>query len=191
MKWRLFTGSMVVIASVAILVLSLVSPPVPEPVPESVLPEEVHSAGIPTRLKIPKLNVDAAIEQIGLTSEGAVDVPTGPANAAWFNRGPRPGEIGSAVIDGHFGWKDGIPAVFDALHTLKKGDTLSVEDEEGVTRTFVVRELRFYDWDENAPDVFGVLDRKAHLNLITCKGAWDIGQQSYAERLVVFADMVE
>jgi len=69
--------------------------------------------GIPARLKIPKIKVDIALEQVGLTSQGAVDVPKGHSNGAWFNLGPRPGNIGSAVIVGHYGyWKNGTPTTW-------------------------------------------------------------------------------
>lgn len=91
-------------------------------------------------------------------------------------------------MDGHAGWKNGIPAVFDNLHTLEKGDSIYVEDEKGVTTTFLVRDIRTYDPKAVAPDVFSSNDGKAHLNLITCEGVWDPVARSSTKRLVVFAD---
>jgi LPXTG-site transpeptidase (sortase) family protein len=114
--------------------------------------------------------------------------PEGPDDVAWFNLGTRPGENGSAVIDGHSGWKDGIPAVFDTLHALHKGDKIYVEDEKGSTTTFVVRELRTLGAKEDATSVFSSSDGKAHLNLITCEGTWDPVSRTSSERLIVFAD---
>lgn len=151
--------------------------------------EQVNTSNeLPVRLKIPSINVDAPVEYAGLTSDGAMDVPKGPVNVAWFNLGPRPGENGSAVIAGHYGWKNNIPAVFDNLHKLSKGDKISTEDEKGVTTVFVVREIQIYGKDEAAPDVFGSDDGKAHLNLITCAGVWNKAEKTRSERLVVFAD---
>ncbi|MFA5996458.1 MAG: class F sortase [Candidatus Paceibacterota bacterium] len=152
------------------------------------LGEEEIRSGLPARLTIPSIGVDTALESVGLTPKGAMDVPTGPVNAAWFSLGPRPGEEGSAVIAGHYGWKDGLPAVFDNLSALQRGDTVYVEDENGVRTAFVVRELRIYGEYEDVPEVFGSLDGKAHLNLVTCGGAWNTVSRSYAKRLVVFAD---
>ena len=146
------------------------------------------SSGFPVRLKIPAINVNAAIERVGLTPQGAVAVPKGPTNAAWFYLGPRPGEKGSSVIDGHFGWKNGIPAVFDDLNKLRKGDKLYVEDEKGAVVSFIVREIRTYAHDKNVPGVFDSNDGKAHLNLITCEGVWNEVQKNYSDRLVVFTD---
>lgn len=153
------------------------------------LKQEQASSGLPVRLKIPKINVDASIEHVGVTSDGAMGVPKDPTGVAWFKFGPHPGETGSAVIAGHYGfWQNGKGSVFDDLSELKKGDVLSVEDEKGVITTFVVRESRRYDPKADASDVFGSSDGKAHLNLITCEGTWNKIQQSYSNRLVVFTD---
>lgn len=146
---------------------------------------------IPVRIVIPKMGTNAPIELVGLTAEGAMDIPKAPNSTAWFSQGPRPGEVGSAVIAGHFGWRDGIPAVFDNLHTLQKGDRLYVEDGSGKIRTFVVRELRTYGEYENASDVFASYDGGSHLNLVTCQGVWNKTLRSYSKRLVVFTDRVE
>jgi LPXTG-site transpeptidase (sortase) family protein len=160
-----------------------------EAIRNSVFPEQMVY-GLPLRLKIPKINVDAAVVYVGLTSQGAMDIPEGPADVAWFNLGPRPGEVGSAVISCHYGWKNSIPAVFDNLHKLRKGDKLYIEDDKGATITFVVRESRVYDSEEDAPNVFISTDG-SHLNLVTCSGAWNKDKKNYAQRLVVFTDAVK
>lgn len=144
--------------------------------------------GLPLRLKIPKIKVDAAVDHIGLTPDGAMGVPTIPRNVAWFDLGPRPGEVGSAAIAGHVNWYNGAKAVFVNLSKLKKGDKIIITDDRGVTTTFVVRRLRTYNYNEDAPDVFSSEDGKAHLNLITCIGVWNKKLKSYSKRLVVFAD---
>lgn len=148
---------------------------------------------LPKRLKIPKIGVDAALEYVGLTSGGAMGVPISPTNAAWFQEGPRPGDKGSAVIDGHFGfWEEsGVPTVFNNLFELRKGDKLLIEDEKGAVITFIVSELQIYDDSQNASEVFVSNDGKAHLNLITCEGIWNRTLQSFPRRLVVFSDKEE
>lgn len=146
--------------------------------------------GLPTRIEIPKINVDAPVEDVGLTTEGAMAVPAGPTSTAWFDLGPRPGEIGSAVIAGHEGWKDGIGAVFDDLNKLRSGDKVYVESMGGATTTFVVSGTQIYDQNGDATDVFSSSDGKAHLNLITCEGAWNPATKTYSNRLVVFTDKI-
>jgi len=144
----------------------------------------------PVRLKIPRIGVGAKIESVGLTSQGSVGVPEGPANVAWFDGSPNPGDMGNAIISGHFGWKDGLSSVFDNLSRLEKGDVLYVEDDAGMTITFVVRESRNYDPKADASVVFNSSDGEAHLNLITCEGVWSATEESYSLRLVVFTDRV-
>ncbi|MBU1038764.1 class F sortase [Patescibacteria group bacterium] len=149
---------------------------------------EQANVGLPERLKIPSINVDAPIEYVGLTSDGAMDVPKDPVKVAWFNLGPRPGQSGSSVIAGHYSWKNDLPAVFDNLYKLRKGDKISVEDEKGVNIIFVVREIQIYDKNEDASDVFDSSDGKAHLNLITCTGVWNKAEKTSSGRLIVFTD---
>lgn len=144
--------------------------------------------GFPARLIIPKINTNVTIEQVGVAPDGTMDVPRQPDDAAWFNLGPRPGEIGSAVIDGHSGWKNFKPAIFDNLSQLKIGDKIYVEDQKGKTVVFVVQGFRTYAPNQNASSVFSSDDNKAHLNLITCSGAWNIKEQTHSNRLVVFTD---
>lgn len=154
----------------------------------TVPPIEEARSQLPARLVIPVLNVDSIVEYVGVTNGGEMDVPKGPTSTGWFDLGPRPGEQGSAVISGHFGWKNGIPAVFDNLNKLKKGDKIYTTDDKGMSTTFTVREIRSYDRNADASEVFGSNDGKAHLNLVTCQGVWNKAKKSYSERLVVFTD---
>src|SRR4051794_4191881 len=57
-------------------------------------------SGSPVRLRIPALSLRTSIEPVGLRA-GALDVPTNVWNVGWFQLGPRPGDVGNAVIDGH------------------------------------------------------------------------------------------
>jgi LPXTG-site transpeptidase (sortase) family protein len=134
------------------------------------------------------INVDSTIEYVGIDKDGTMGVPQGPSNVAWYNLGPRPGEVGSAVISGHSGWSNGIPAAFDNLSKLSIGDKIYVEDNLGDTNTFVVRAIKTYNPNEDAFIVFNSSDNKAHLNLITCSGVWDKIGKDHSSRLVVFTE---
>ena len=146
------------------------------------------AAVLPTRLVIPAMQLDTVVESVGLTPQGEMGVPKGSVDVAWFDLGPRPGQRGSAVIAGHYGWKDGIAAAFDHLSALRVGNELYVVDEKGATTTFIVRDIRDYDQYADASGIFSSTDGKAHLNLITCEGVWSGALKSYAKRLVVFTD---
>lgn len=143
----------------------------------------------PTRLKIPIINVDAFIESLGLVENGDMATPEGPDNVAWYELGTFPGDIGSAVITGHFGtWKNGKGSVFDKLHMLNVGDKIYIEDEKEKTITFIVKKKQIFEPQADASEIFSSDDEKSHLNLITCTGAWNENSKSYSQRLVVFTD---
>ena len=143
---------------------------------------------LPARLKIPQINVDAAIEYEGLTPNGEMATTTNPSTVAWYKLGQRPGDVGSAVISGHFGWKNNIPAAFDHLTKLQPGDRIFIEDETGMKVTFVVRAVQLYSRNDDAKSVFSSSDGKSHLNLITCEGTWNSATHNYSNRFVVFSD---
>jgi LPXTG-site transpeptidase (sortase) family protein len=147
-----------------------------------------ETLGFPVRLKIPKINVDAFVERVGLTSRGAMDVPKIHTNVAWLETGQLPGESGSAVIAGHYGWKDGKASAFDNLYKLRTGDIVYIEDDQGASVSFVVRKTQRYTPTENASEVFISNDGLAHLNLVTCEGVWNKILQGYSKRLVIFTD---
>jgi len=130
------------------------------------------SVGKPVRIIIPSINVDASIEKLGLKADGSMDVPKDPMNTGWYELGPRPGEIGSAVLDGHVDWWYGAPAVFPDLYKLKIDDKIIVEDEFGLYISFVVRGIKNYGATADATNIFVSNDGMSHLNLITCSGAW-------------------
>lgn len=200
LKWPLVIGSILGIAGLSIIIFFLGLPGQGSRAQQDLVASasvgsiqdsasQPVSTGLPVRLKIPSIYVNAAIEQVGLTPGGAMDVPKSAANVGWYNQGPRPGKTGSAVIDGHYGWwKNNTPTVFNNLNKLHPGDKIYIEDDTGVTTTFVVTGSRNYDPTADASDVFSSGDGNAHLNLITCEGVWDNNQKSYANRLIVFTD---
>lgn len=150
--------------------------------------QDARMAGEPVRLVIPSIKVDAAVQYVGLTEEGDVGSPDGPNDAAWFGEGVRPGEVGSAVITGHYGrWKNGSGSVFDNLDELKEGDKIYVTDKSGSTVSFTVKKKQTYNFEDSVPEIFAKNDG-IYLNLITCKGEWLKNLKTYSDRLVVFAE---
>jgi sortase A len=148
----------------------------------------LESAELPLHLKIPAINVDAIIQHLGIDSKGNMEVPNNIVDVGWFSLGPRPGEIGSAVIAGHLDGKNSKEGVFTDLNKLKKGDKIYIEDTKGISIVFVVRESRVYD-PGYAEEVFSS-NNGIHLNLITCNGIWERNKKSYSKRLVVFTDKI-
>lgn len=144
----------------------------------------------PTRLVIPSIGVDAAVEAVGLDAEGAMDVPSNWANVAWFNLGVAPGARGNAVMAGHLDTRTGAPAVFWSLGDLAVGDDVFVTGGAGQKLHYRVAEVQRYPTGSTPMDyVFGSAAR-SRLNLVTCTGTWNRNAQIYDHRLVVFSDLV-
>lgn len=144
---------------------------------------------LPKIIKIPKIGVEADIEQVGLDSQGRMDIPKDVDNTAWYNLGPKPGEKGSAVIDGHFDKVTGAPAVFYRVGELKNGDLIIVLDEKMKEFRFKVIDVKVYSFDSlPLKDIFARDDGR-YLNLITCGGSWDQINRNYSNRTVVYAKL--
>jgi LPXTG-site transpeptidase (sortase) family protein len=134
--------------------------------------------------------VDSFIEDAYITPQGAMEVPSGTVDVAWFALGPHPGQVGSAVIGGHFGIENGVPFVFYNLSKLKVGDDIYIINDEGNTITFAVTSTELFAANADATTVFTSSDGLAHLNLITCEGIWNEVAGEYPERTVVFTTEV-
>ena len=143
---------------------------------------------LPKTLAIDKLDVKTNVEQVGLDKKGAMGTPKNEQQVGWYKFGPRPGDVGNAVIDGHTDTKTG-PAVFNRLNALKKGDTIKIKDASGRTLVFRVKKLVEYGHlDAPLEKIFGASDQR-NLNLITCIGIYDENEGTYDNRLVVFTEL--
>lgn len=140
----------------------------------------------PQRLRIPALDVDTQVEAVGRGEDDTMGLPSHWDVTAWYAPGPRPGELGNAVIAGHFNTPRDRPAVFWDLKKLEAGDTVHVYDSDGTRHIFLVESVRAYPFDA-APinDIFGFDPSARRLNLITCAGEWSKTVGNYTERLVV------
>ena len=147
--------------------------------------------GFPAHLTIPSIKVDAVIERVGLNKTNKeVEVPKGHGHVAWYTPGARPGELGTAVINGHFARKTSGWAVFNDLYKLHAGDAVSITDNKGKILNFVVQSSHIYDVNARPSEVY-FSTSGAHLNLITCAGVWINSLHGFNKRLVVFTDLVQ
>lgn len=141
---------------------------------------------LPVRLVIPEINVSAPIEYVGLTPDGAMDVPQSWWDVGWYKYGPTPGQIGNAVIDGHLDSTTG-PAVFWRLGDLDKGEHFQIVMSNGQQEDFVIQEKVSYRYNDAPLDkIFGKATT-ANLNLITCGGIWDPFTHNYSNRTIIYA----
>lgn len=104
----------------------------------------------------------------------------------WYDAGPRPGERGSAVIDGHLDRPGGYPATFWNLRNMQAGDAVKVVMSSGKVLVFHVKNIASYP-PQDAPlqAIFGNGGGN-YLNLITCAGDWLPDQHQTTLRMVVY-----
>lgn len=146
------------------------------------------ASGPPTRLDIPAIGVDAAVQAVGVLPSGQLGVPSNWTDVAWYRDGPVPGQPGDAVIDGHLDSYT-APAVFWKLSSLRAGDTIHVQLSTGAPVDFTVDSLRQIPYQsQDLGDIFSTRGPPS-LTLITCGGQWLAAQRVYAERLVVHAEL--
>ncbi len=158
--------------------------PLPTPSPEVVFSN-------PGQLTIPKINVSATVEEVGLDSEKKMDVPKLNENVGWYMYGAKPGEAGNAVFAGHLDTSSGGAAVFYNLDRIAIGDAIQVTDTSGNTLTYEVYRVSIFE-DRSFPLdlVFGP-NNESNVILITCEGVFDRTERNYTDRLVVFSRLVK
>lgn len=142
----------------------------------------------PTRVRIPAIGVNSSLMELGLQSDGSLEVPPDGVSAGWFTGAPTPGELGPAIIAGHVRW-DGIPGVFELLTDLDVGNMVHVARQDGSTAAFRVTKVEHFAKSAFPTEaVYGNIPR-AGLRLITC-GGLDPVTNSYEQNVVVFAVLV-
>lgn len=165
---------------------NLISVPVPE---ENIFSGEIGSS-TPIKVSIPAVGIEGNIVLVGRTKTGKMAVPAKYEDVGWYKYGPLPGAVGNAVLAGHLDNGKGKPAVFYNLRNIRIGDSIYVENSDGMKIKFTVKEVRLVDYT-NPPleDIFGNSSEEM-LNLITCDGTWDPKTKNYDKRLVVFSERV-
>jgi len=141
----------------------------------------------PVRLLIPAINVDATIEARGLDSKRSLDTPRNFHDVAWYKLGPKPGDPGNAVLNGHVNWWTG-DAVFTHLSRLRTGDEIRVVRADGGVVVFKVTGKQTVDANARVASLFAP-STQATLTLITCTGIWNALTQSDTQRLLVSATL--
>jgi sortase (surface protein transpeptidase) len=141
----------------------------------------------PLRLQIPKLQVDALVEAVGIDGEGRMATPSQPDHVAWFMPSAAPGDAGTAVMAGHLDWTTG-PAVFWHLSSLQPGDEIRVVRPNGSRVRFLVDSIKQYAFDSDPPELFAHTGAPG-VALVTCAGAWDLQRHTYLQRLAVHATL--
>lgn len=209
--WVEATGWVVTATSIAMLVVVPMTarrgPPSPAPqaaalapavaVPAAATapagaPVTTLGASPPRTLRIAAIGVSTTVVDVGLNADHTLQVPpltfAGTHEAAWYDRGPAPGQAGDAVIVGHVDSTSG-PGVFYKLGSLVPGDSVAVTRANGTTATFTVTAVAEYPKDRfPTQQVYGTAS-DAELRLVTCGGTFDRSTGHYLSNIVAYATL--
>lgn len=152
---------------------------------------EVTPEQLPSRLLIPKLEIDAHVQHLGVTSTGNMAAPANFTDLSWYKHGTVPGFKGSAVMAGHVDNALGTPAVFYELPKLEVGDDIYVVRQDGERLHFRVIDKQLYRYDKSPVEKIFNDSSGTYLNLITCQGEWVAAARSAENRLVIYTKLVE
>jgi hypothetical protein len=151
------------------------------------VPDYARVVGLPQRLEIPSIKVDAAVESVGVDPTNTMETPTDPFGVGWYRNGARPGQRGNAVIAGHVDYAGIGPVVFWDVRFLVPGAEIFVTDDAGLRWRFLVTRLESYPVEQFPGErVFGGTD-ETNLNLISCVGDFDPITASYNQRIVIYS----
>jgi sortase (surface protein transpeptidase) len=144
----------------------------------------------PTRIRIEKIGVDAAIIDLGLNPDRTLQVPEDIRLTGWWTGRSVPGEPGPSIVVGHVDSAAQGPGVFWRLRELEIGDVIFIERADGSIAEFRVTETELVLKTEFPTDkVYGSVEG-SKLRVITCGGAFDRSARSYLGNLIVYADHV-
>lgn len=195
-----FTGvSLIAFGALAIVIAVLAQQHAPAPAPSAagkIGPAAAKGPRLrqspPVSVAIPAIGVQSNLLRLGRNEDGTMQVPdlSTQANlAAWYKYSVTPGQIGTAVIEGHVDSYEG-PAVFFRLGALKPGNHIDVTLADGVTAVFRVTGVREYAKAEYPANIIYGSSDYAALRVITCGGTFDSTTGHYLSSVVVFASLV-
>lgn len=150
--------------------------------------------GVPVRLRMPSLGVNAPFEKIGLDTTAAPDAqgkqplgsPKDRTRAGWYTNGPAPGSgQGTILTNGHT-YRDGS-AIFreDFSRRIAVGQRIHITLDNGTTCSYAVERVwREVNAKREYPQIVtaeGLYDFEGpeRLFLVTCSGSWNAIAQDY------------
>jgi len=140
-------------------------------------------------VRAPGIGVDTGLLRVGLNVDRSLEVPDSFSVAGWYERGTAPGQVGPAVIVGHYDSVDG-PGVFSRLDRLLPGQRVHVDRADGSRVSFIVDRVQQVGKDDfPTAAVHGPVGRP-ELRLITCGGDFDRDSRHYRDNTIVFAHQV-
>lgn len=144
-------------------------------------------ASEPTALRVPRVSLEARVQDVGVQGDGTVEIPDDAGQVGWYRFGPAPGTLaGSAVLIGHVDDRTGDLGAFAKLYGVRKGDDITVAREDAPPVRYEVTAREVVDKDRLPDEVFRRHGRPV-LTLVTCAPPYDRARGGYQRNLLVYA----
>ena len=163
---------------------------VSQPAARPATPPPASTRPAPTRLTIARVDIDMPVRSVGVARDGEMALPRTPADVAWYEFGPRPGDPrGATVLAAHLDMPGYGTGPIAAIEDVRRGDTVVVRSGGRTTRYAVsdVRSIRKSQLD--LPSLFA-REGAPVLHIVTCGGTFDPEARRYDRNIVVTATPV-
>ena len=164
------------------------------PIPGAAIPLRPATPQAPTPkdpaprfLTVAGTTINMPIVEVGVSPDGAMEIPEPFDEAGWYRFGPAPGAAaGTAVVAAHVDTtSDSAP--FSQLTSLSPGTLVTVQREGAAPVTFRVTGVELMAKDAfDGASIFR-RDGPPELKLVTCGGRWLDEQQDYGDNVIVTA----
>jgi sortase (surface protein transpeptidase) len=149
------------------------------------------ASSLPRALYIDKLDIAARILPMGVNKDNSIQSPKNIFDTGWYTGSVKPGDIGAMFIDGHASGptREGI---FAYLDKLAEGDEIQIEKGDGTRLTYRVvhTEIAKLETLDMKKMLLPYGNTLRGLNLMTCTGKWLADQETYDQRVMVWAQQV-
>jgi hypothetical protein len=141
----------------------------------------------PRLLTVDGTTINMPIVEVGVSPDGAMEIPEPFEVAGWYRFGPAPGAAaGTAVVAAHVDTtSDSAP--FSQLKSLAPGTLVTVQREGAPPLTFRVTGVELMAKDAFDGESVFRRDGPPELKLVTCGGRWLDEQQDYGDNVIVTA----
>jgi len=157
--------------------------PVRPATPQAQMPKDPA----PRFLTVAGTTINMPIVEVGVSPDGAMEIPEPFEEAGWYRFGPAPGAAaGTAVVAAHVDTtSDSAP--FSQLKSLAPGTLVTVQREGAPPLTFRVTGVELMAKDAFDGTSIFRRDGPHQLKLVTCGGRWLDEQQDYGDNVIVTA----
>jgi sortase (surface protein transpeptidase) len=167
------------------------NPPSEQPVSASAVGSYRVAPDMAQTVTIEKFKLTARIKRMTVLKDGSLSAPNNVNDAGWYEGSSKPGEGGAVLLDGHVHGPT-LPGTFYYLKDLVAGDKISITRGDGTKFTYqVVKKAQVPSGQVDMSSLLlPVTPGKAGLNLMTCGGKYLPKEQTYQDRVLIYAEQI-